>query len=109
MITFSKAAPAERMKYVILGYDAPDGEAKRKVHRTAHLSYLEPLHAAGRVILAGPLTDKTGSLLVLDFETREEAESFAKNDPYWTHGIFNRFEIHPFVQVLPKVASETSA
>ena len=40
------------MKYVILGYDAPDGEAKRKVHRTAHLSYLEPLHAAGRAILA---------------------------------------------------------
>ena len=97
------------MKYVILGSDAPDGEVKRKVHRTAHLAYLEPLHAAGRVILAGPLTDKTGSLLVLEFETREEAEQFAKNDPYWKHGIFNRIEIHPFLQVLPNITSETSA
>jgi len=95
------------MKFVIIGYDGPDGEAKRKVHRTAHLANLEPLDAAGRVVLAGPLTDKTGSLLVLDFRTLEEAEQFAKNDPYWVHGVFNRVEIHPFTQVLPKLAAES--
>ena len=95
------------MKFVIIGYDGPEGEAKRKVHRTAHLANLEPLDAAGRVILAGPLTDKTGSLLVLDFRTLEEAEQFAKNDPYWVQGVFNRVEIHPFTQVLPKLAAES--
>jgi uncharacterized protein YciI len=90
------------MKFVIIGYDGPDGEAKRKVYRPAHLSYLEPLDVAGRVILAGPLTDKTGSLLVLDFESKEEAEQFAKQDPYTVNGVFERVEIHPFLQVLPK-------
>jgi hypothetical protein len=90
------------MKFVIIGYDGPDGEARRKIHRPAHLSNLEPLNKQGRVILAGPLTDKTGSLLVLEFETREEAERFARNDPYTVHGVFERVEIHPFAQVLPK-------
>lgn len=90
------------MKFVIIGYDSPQGEAKRKIHRAAHLAHLEPLDSQGRVILAGPLTDKTGSLLVLEFETQEEAEDFARRDPYMIHGIFERVEIHPFLQVLPK-------
>ena len=90
------------MKFVILGYDGPEGEAKRKIHRPAHLANLEPLAQQGRVILAGPLTDKTGSLMVLEFESQAEAEQFAKQDPYTVNGVFERIEIHPFMQVLPK-------
>ena len=90
------------MKFVILGYDGPEGEARRKIHRPAHLANLEPLAQQGRVVLAGPLTDKTGSLLVLEFETLAEAEQFAQQDPYTVHGVFERVEIHPFMQVLPK-------
>lgn len=90
------------MKFVIIGYDGPEGEAGRKIHRPAHLANLEPLDTQGRVILAGPLTDKAGSLLVLEFETQAEAEQFAYNDPYTVHGVFERVEIHPFMQVLPK-------
>ena len=90
------------MKFVIIGYDGPEGEAKRKIHRPAHLANLESLDKQGRVILAGPLTDKTGSLLVLEFETQDEAEQFAHNDPYTVRGVFERVEIHPFMQVFPK-------
>lgn len=90
------------MKFVIIGYDSPEGEAKRKIHRSAHLSNLESLDRQGRVVLAGPLTDKAGSLLVLEFETQEEAEDFARRDPYVVQGVFDRIEIHPFMQVLPK-------
>lgn len=90
------------MKFVIIGYDGPEGEARRKIHRPAHLANLASLDKQGRVILAGPLTDKTGSLMVLEFSTREEAEEFARNDPYTVYGVFERVEIHPFMQVLPK-------
>lgn len=90
------------MKFVIIGYDGPDGEAKRKVHRSAHLRNLESLDRQGRVVLAGPLTDRTGSLLVLEFETLEDAENFARHDPYTIHGVFDRIEIHPFMQVFPR-------
>ena len=89
------------MKFVIIGYDGPDGEAKRKVHRAVHLLNLEQLDKQGRVILAGPLADKTGSLLVLEFDSREDAEEFVKQDPYTIHGVFERVEIHPFTQIFP--------
>ncbi|MDH5254183.1 MAG: YciI family protein [Nitrospira sp.] len=90
------------MLFVIIGYDGPAGEAKRKIHRPAHLANLELIDKQGRVILAGPLTDKAGSLMVLEFATQEEAERFARNDPYMVHGVFERVEVHPFTQVLPK-------
>jgi hypothetical protein len=90
------------MKFAIIGYDGPEGEARRKIHRPAHLANLDLLDKQGRVILAGPLTDKAGSLMILEFGTREEAEQFARNDPYTVHGVFERVEIHPFTQVLPK-------
>ena len=90
------------MKFVIIGYDGPDGEARRKIHRAAHLAHLEPLDQQGRVILAGPLTDKTGSLLVLELDSQTDAERFAHCDPYAVHGVFERVEIHPFLQVLPR-------
>ena len=53
------------MTFVILGFDGPDGQAKRKIHRTAHLAGLEPLNRAGRVLLAGPFTDQAGSLIII--------------------------------------------
>jgi len=90
------------MKFVIIGHDGPEGEAKRKIHRPAHLANLDPLDKQGRVILAGPLTDKAGSLLVLEFETQNEAERFIQNDPYTVHGVFERVEIHPFMQIFPR-------
>ncbi|MBM4119437.1 MAG: YciI family protein [Nitrospira sp.] len=90
------------MKFVILGFDGPDGQEKRKLHRPAHLANLEPLDRQGRVVIAGPLTDKTGSLIIIEADSQAEAEAFAQNDPYTTGGVFTRVEVHPFMQVLPK-------
>ncbi|MBM4124686.1 MAG: hypothetical protein FJ246_07010 [Nitrospira sp.] len=92
------------MKFVILGFDGPDGAAKRKVHRPAHLARMEALDAQGGVVLAGPLTDKTGSLIVIEADSLEAAEAFANEDPYTLHGVFERVEVHPFMQVFPKEA-----
>ncbi len=90
------------MKFVILGFDGPDGEARRKLHRPAHLERIEILYTQGRIILAGPLTDKTGSLIVLEADSIEEAQNIAREDPYTIHEVFERVEIHPFMQVYPK-------
>jgi uncharacterized protein YciI len=90
------------MKFVILGFDGPEGATLRKIHRPAHLARMEALDVEGRVVLAGPLTDKTGSLIVIEADSLAEAESFAKEDPYTLHGVFERVEVHPFMQVFPK-------
>lgn len=95
------------MKFVILGFDGPDGQAKRKVHRPAHLANLEPLTRQGKVLLAGPFTDQTGSLIIIEASSLEEAKQFAADDPYTVHGIFARVEVHPFHQVLPAPPAST--
>jgi hypothetical protein len=89
------------MLYVILGYDAPDGAAKRPEVRPRHLAHLEPLAHAGRVKLAGPLLDRTGSLIVLEAASLAEVWALVARDPYVTEGVFNRVEVKPFQQVFP--------
>ena len=93
------------MIFVIVGYDGPDGQARRKLHRQAHLDRMDPLNKAGKVILAGPLTDGAGSLIVIEAASLEEAKAFAAGDPYVTQGIFTRYEVHPFMQVYPTPTS----
>ncbi len=85
------------MKFVILGFDGPDGEAKRKIYRPAHLAKMEPLDAQGRVVLAGPLTDKTRSLIVIEADSLEDARQFAREDPYTVHGVFDVLAIVLFL------------
>jgi uncharacterized protein len=90
------------MKFVIIGKDGIEGTNKRILYRAAHLQRLEVWSQRGKVILAGPLTDKTGSLIVVEAESLEEVQAFAKEDPYTIHGVFQEVNIHPFLQVFPK-------
>ena len=90
------------MLFVIIGHDARDAKEKRPTHRPAHLAHLEPLAQAGKVILAGPLTDGAGSLIVIEAESLAATWELVGRDPYVTNGIFERVEVHPFVQVFPR-------
>ena len=90
------------MLFVIIGHDAPDAKEKRPQHRPAHLQHLEPLAQAGKVVLAGPFTDGSGSLIVVDAESRDAVWTMLAHDPYVTNGVFNRVEVKPFLQVFPK-------
>jgi uncharacterized protein len=93
------------MTFVILGFDGPNGQNKRKTYRAAHLASLQSLSRAGRLIMAGPFTDQAGSLVILEATSLEEARQIAEADPYTIHGIFEKVEVHPFQQVLPSPAS----
>ncbi len=87
--------------YVFIGYDGPEGQELRKVHRPKHLERLKDLAKAGKVALAGPFTDGSGSLIIYNVATKTEAELLAKTDPYVMERIFERYEIRPFDKVLP--------
>lgn len=90
------------MKFVIFAKDGPDGTVKRPLYRDAHLQRLEQWAQQGKVVLAGPLTDKTGSLIVVEADSFEEVQAFAKEDPYMIHGVFQEVTVHPFLQVFPR-------
>jgi uncharacterized protein YciI len=89
------------MLYVIIGHDAPDARDKRPQVRPAHLAHLEPLSRAGRVKLAGPFLDRTGSLIVVEADSLAEVWALVARDPYVTEGVFDRVEVKPFRQVMP--------
>ncbi len=91
------------MLFVIIGHDAPDAKDKRPQHRPAHLRHLEPLAQAGKILLAGPFTDGSGSLIVVDAQSREAVWEMVAYDPYVVNGIFNQVEVKPFLQVFPKI------
>ena len=90
------------MLFVIIGHDGPSGARLRPTVRPAHLENLRPLVRAGKVVIAGPFTDGSGSLILADFESEDAAQTFAENDPYTVEGVFERVEVKPFRKVFPE-------
>jgi uncharacterized protein YciI len=99
------------MLYMIIGRDAPGSLAIRRRVRNAHLERIRLLVDAGRVVLAGPLpaidsanpgdAGFAGSLIVGEFDSMEAARNWIAADPYVTDGVFDSFEVQPFLKVLP--------
>ena len=65
----------------------------------------------GRVLIAGPhpAIDSedpgpagfTGSLIVAEFDSLEEAETWAQEDPYVAAGVYQHVTVKPFKKVFP--------
>lgn len=99
------------MFYVIRGTDVPNSLENRKTARPAHIARLEQLRDAGRLLLCGPLpaidaedpgpAGYTGSLIVAEFDSLEEARSWAQADPYVAAGVYAAVDVSPFRKVMP--------
>lgn len=99
------------MLYVIIGKDAPGSLARRRAVRGEHLTRIRALSDAGRVAIAGPCpavdspdpgeAGFTGSVIIAEFPSLESAREWLVGDPYVTEGVFESFEIRPFIKVLP--------
>jgi len=99
------------MLYAFISQDAPDSLQQRLAARPAHVQRLEQLRDAGRLVLAGPhpAIDSedpgpagfTGSLVVAEFDSLEEARRWADADPYVAAGVYAHLDVKPFKRVLP--------
>ena len=99
------------MLYAIVSEDVEDSLERRKRARPAHLARLEQLAEDGRLLLAGPHPGVdspdpgpagfSGSLVVAEFETLDEARAWADADPYVEAGVYARVTVKPFLKVLP--------
>ena len=49
--------------------------------RPAHLKYLDELYRQGKVVSAGPFTDKKGGMVIYKADSYEEAMKLAEGDP----------------------------
>lgn len=99
------------MYYAIISQDVDNSLDKRLAARPAHLERLNALKDAGRLLIAGPhpAIDSndpgeagfTGSLVVAEFESLADAQSWADADPYIEAGVYAQVTVKPFKKVLP--------
>jgi len=110
------------MWYAVISQDIDDSLELRKLHRPAHVERITELDAQGRVLVAGPhpayhLQDShsqnsdtqdandagfSGSLIVADFDSIEDAQAWAAQDPFVLNGIYAKVIVKPFTKVFPK-------
>lgn len=99
------------MLYAIIAEDSPGSLAKRLAVRPRHMPRVEQLVKEGRVLGAGafPAIDSvdpgpagfSGSLIVAEFPSLQEAESWAAADPFALEGVWAKVTVKPFRKALP--------
>lgn len=99
------------MLYAIISEDNPDSGPLRARARPDHLARLEALRDRGRLVIAGPhpavdapdpgTAGFSGSLVVAEFESLDDACTWADADPYVAAGVYRQVTVKPFKRVLP--------
>ena len=99
------------MWYAILGTDIENSLELRMQTRPAHVARLTELKDQGRLLAAGPTpaidaedpgeAGFSGSLIVAEFDSLQDAQRWADADPYIAAGVYASVLVRPFKLVLP--------
>ncbi|HEY8570305.1 YciI family protein [Microbulbifer sp.] len=99
------------MWYAIISQDVDNSLPLRQSARPQHIARLNDLKDQGRLLIAGPhpAIDSedpgeagfTGSLVVADFASLEDAKAWADADPYVAAGVYAAVTVKPYKLVLP--------
>ncbi|KJR39596.1 hypothetical protein BOO91_00275 [Vibrio navarrensis] len=97
------------MWYVIFSQDVDNSLEKRSSVRPQHLARLQQLQNEGRLLTAGPMpaidsenpgeAGFTGSTVIAEFASLQEAQSWADADPYIEAGVYAKVIVKPFKKV----------
>lgn len=97
------------MYYAIISEDVENSLEKRKSARPEHVARLEALQEQGRLLTAGPHPNIdsedpgpagfSGSLIVAEFASLEEAQDWADADPYIAAGVYRQVTVKPYKKV----------
>ena len=99
------------MFYAIISEDVENSLEDRLKARPDHLARLVALKESGRLLVAGPhpaidsedpgQAGFTGSLVIAEFDSLEDAQAWADEDPYITAGVYAKVVVKPYKKVLP--------
>lgn len=99
------------MWYAVISQDVENSLELRAKSRDAHVARLKALVDEGRLLIAGPhpaidaedpgAAGFSGSLVVVDFPSLEDAQTWADLDPYVQAGVYASVIVKPFKKVLP--------
>lgn len=99
------------MWYAVISEDHEGSLDNRLAARADHVARLKILASEDRLLVAGPhpaidssepgSAGFTGSLVVVEFDSLEDAKAWADEDPYITAGVYRKVTVKPFNPVLP--------
>ena len=99
------------MWYAIISEDNENSLPLRATARGSHIDRLRCLAEEGRLLIAGPHpaidaeeageAGFTGSLVVAEFASLDDAKRWADEDPYVAAGVYRDVKVKPFKMVLP--------
>ncbi len=90
------------MQFILTGRDGKDSEAinRRMAVREMHLASVIKLKSQGNVIWGGAILDDNGtmigSVIVYEFESREDLIEMLKTEPYILGGVWENVDIDGF-------------
>ena len=90
------------MQYLLIAYDGTDAEApeRRLKVRGEHLEKIGGLKKVGEFLSGGAILNEAGkmigSMIVYDFPDRKTMDERLEKEPYFTEGVWEKIEIHPF-------------
>ncbi len=89
------------MQFLVTGYDGTDEGAleRRLAVRGDHMKLVEAMQKEGKHLYAVAILDDNekmiGSVLIVDFPTREELDEWLKIEPYVTGDVWRQIEVRP--------------
>ena len=90
------------MQFMVLAYDGKDAHAldRRLAFREQHLALADRLAAEGTMFFAAAILDTDddkmiGSMLVVEFPSRTELDTWLEIEPYVTGDVWGEIEILP--------------
>ena len=90
------------MQFIIRAYDGEGMLAKRMEVRPRHLEGIERIRE--HVICAGGLLDEEGkmkgSVLIMEYENREQLDEYLANEPYVQEHVWEKIEVERMNVVL---------
>lgn len=88
------------MQFIVHAYDYADALERRLAARPAHLEGVRSLKKRGEFILGGALLSSEGqmigSMMLMEFPSREELDVWLGVEPYVTNAVWERIEVNPF-------------
>lgn len=95
------------MVFSFILLDKPDAAELRQRVRPEHKAYLAQV--ADRIAFAGPLVaddgqTMLGSLLAIDFASRDAAHAWLAQEPFVRAGLYASTTVHAFVNLWPQRA-----
>ena len=89
------------MPFIIIAHDETDAEAlnRRMEHRPAHLATIKESVEAGKQVFGCAMLGDTGkmkgSVMVMNYDTREEVDAWLAREPFVTGKVWGNVEIIP--------------